>query len=237
MEWRGVGAALLLAGATGLGGCTNYVVSSAPWFAAEDARQAPAVRSGWWKNDDPDCRFSAEAPSSAWPECAAHILLPPGDRLVLSIPSDKDVPSVEYLLAPGDPSIVQIFTRGDDKAAPATMDEYGYYGLKPGRWDAEQRITAFEAWAIVCGPPQRRSKGHPFNNQTRRLWPGLDIRKEDGGCTARNVEALRDAARRSEKLVRKGSDEPLLAFHWIRDWRPGDQTQEEWLAAGAEQSH
>ena len=217
-----------------LGGCTNYVKSSQPWFTAEHARQAPAVRSGWWVIVDTDCRFSAGAPSAAWPECVEPFLLPPGDRLLLRKASPDGSVDGEYLLVSGEPLIVQVFARGDGKAEPPTADEYGYYGLKPRRHDSQGRITAFDVWPALCGPPRPITNEHWFDDRTQRPWPGLDIGNEATGCTARDVETLRGAVRRSKRFGYGGQ---APAFRWIRDWRPGDQTQEEWLAALADQSH
>lgn len=229
LRFRGfwLGALLLL------GGCNNYVRSSQPWFTDADARQAPAVRSGWWVMDDPDCKLSVNAPSAAWPECVALYLLPPGDRLVLRA---GEPTRGEYLLGAGDPLIVQVFAAGDDKADPPTADEYGYYGLVPRRRDPEGRITAFDVWPVLCGPPRRITNKHPFDDRTRRPWPGLKIEAEKAGCVARDVGVLRDAARRSKSLEEYGGGGQSPGFHWLRDWRPGDQTQEEWLAALAKQS-
>lgn len=228
LRWVWLGALLLL------GGCNNYVRSSQPWFTDADARQAPAVRSGWWVMRDPDCRFSAEAPSAAWPECVEPVLLPPGDRLVLR--SDEP-PRGEYLLAPGEPLIVQVLTGGDDKAEPPTADEYSYYGLRPRQRDPQGRITTFDVWLVLCGPPPRRTHGDAFGDRTRQPWPGLEMDAGTAGCTARDVEALRGAARRSKRLGERHGGDQTPVFQWIRDWRPGDQTREEWLAALAGQSH
>jgi hypothetical protein len=215
-----------------LSGCNNYVRSSQPWFTDADAKQAPAVRSGWWVMNGPDCRFSVEAPSAAWPDCVQPIPLPPGDRLVLRV---EETSGVEYLLVVGDPLIVQVLAAGD-KADPPTADEYGYYGLAPRRRDPQGRITAFDVWPVLCGPPRRITNKHPFDDRTRRPWPGLKIEAGKAGCAARDAKSLRDAARRSKRFEEYGGGGQSPGFHWLRDWRPGDQTQEEWLAAQAEQS-
>jgi hypothetical protein len=217
-----------------LGGCTNYVKSSQPWFTAEDARQAPAVRSGWWVANDPDCKFTAEAPSAAWPECVKPVLLPPGDRLILRTvePSRGD-----YLLVAGEPAIVQVLVPGDKTAEPPTADEYTYYGLRTMRRDPQGRITTFDVWPVLCGPPDRKAWQHTFDDRPRRPWPGLENDPDAVGCTARDAQALRSAARRSKRLGAVYGRDISPTFQWVRDWRPGDQTQEEWLAAFAEQSH
>lgn len=227
------GLGLIVATALLLGGCNNFVHSSRPWFTEADARQAPAVRSGWWVVSDPLCRFSsAEAPSSTWPKCVTRFLLPPGDRLILQ---GNESTRFEYLLAPGQPLIVQGLTPGDDRAEPPRADEYGYLGLQPRQRDPQGRITAFDLWFVLCGPP-RRTHGEPSPiDRTDRPWPGLVIEDEAAGCTARDVEALRGAARRSKRSGALSADHNLV--RWIRDWRPGDQTREEWLAALADPPH
>ncbi len=214
-----------------LSGCNNYVRSSQPWFTEADAKQAPAVRSGWWVMDDPECRVSIETPSADWPDCVGPILLPPGDRLVLRA---GELPSGELLLVAGDPPIVQVLTRGDDKADPPTVDEYNYYGIAPRRRDPQGRIVALKAWLVLCGPPRPRTSDHPYEDRTRRPWPGLKIETEKPGCVAHDVGVLREAARRSRRFGEDGGG--AQGFHWLRDWRPGDQTQEEWLAAQAKRS-
>ena len=217
-----------------LGACTSDLRSNRPWFTVEDARSAPAVRSGWWAPVDKYCRIAAKAPSAAWPDCVAPILVPPGDRLIVEIEMMGKTGGSSYLLVAGKPPILQVFNKDDSLGEPLKALEYAYYGVKPRRHDRQGRITALALWPTLCGPPGPATKAHPYLTPTQHPWPGLDLGFEAKLCTARDVQALREAVRRSAPF---SQDRGAIAFRWIRDWQPGDQTREEWLAALAAQSH
>jgi hypothetical protein len=101
---------------------------------------------------------------------------------------------------------------------------YTYAAVRP-QYDDDQRVIAFELWAVQCGPlPEparsarsRRGRGgadkveDAQESVTDRPFPGLTV--VDSDCVAESADALRRAAVLSESLGKSGS-------HWVRDgWR------------------
>jgi hypothetical protein len=213
---------LAVAAALFLSGCENYVIAEKPWFIAEDAVGAQAVRPGWWVEDTVDCRVDAEAPSTAFPDCA-HIVLASSDWKGVLWAAD----GTEHMLVKGDPMIAQYeFLTSEDAAVPS-QHAYLYLGFDALKRDAEGRALALRYWPALCGPPR---PNHPAA-ATRRPWRGLHLKKE-GGCVADDVRALRGAIDRSRAL---GTEAPTV--RWLREWRPGDQSEADWLAAQGIRTH
>lgn len=225
---------LLVISAVLLGGCGNQLYATKPWFTAKDAQGV--MRPGWWISNAADCSFGRDAPSAAWPECVQPLLVSQNDQGVLELPDPYQGSSMEYLLAPGTPLILQLGLKNwRSEEGGERFDVYLYSGVEPVKRDRQGRLIVMDFWSVLCGPPPPRGKGDIYRGgRTSRPWPGLTM-NESGGCTAHDVGALRDAASRSHRRAEaKGTSTPL---RWIRDWRPGDQTREEWLAALADQSH
>lgn len=205
-----------------LGGCENLVFSEKPWFTAEDAVGAQAVRSGWWEEDAPDCRVDREAPSTAWPDCA-KILLAPADWTGVVQASD----GTGHVLVGGDPMIAQYQFQTSENAAVPSQNAYLYFGVAALERDPQGRAVVLRYWPTLCGPP-RRDRPTAI---TRRPWAGLRVQR-DGGCVADNVRVLRRAVERSRTLE---TETPTL--RWLRDWRPGDQSEADWLADQGIRTH
>jgi len=213
---------LAVAAAMFLAGCDNLVFSETPWFSAKDAVGARAVRAGWWMEDKPDCRVDLAAPSTAWPDCT-NFVLAPADWTGVLWASD----GTEQMLAGGDPMIAQYqFQTSQDAAAPS-QNAYLYFGVAALKRDADGRALALRYWPTLCGPPRRDRPAAV----TRHPWPGLRVKRE-GGCVAGDVHTLRKAVDRSGALE---SDTPTLL--WLREWRPGDQGEADWLAAQGIRTH
>ena len=219
MRWTsmlGVAAALFL------GGCENYVVSEEPWFSVEDVVGAHAVRAGWWIVDSSDCRVDPNAPSTAWPDCANATLVPVDWKGVFWA-----IDGTQQILAKGDPMIAQYeFLTSKDAAVPS-QHGYLYFGFDALKRDAEGRALVLRYWPALCGPPR---PDHPAA-ATHRPWRGLRLKRE-GGCVADDIRALRGATERSRALE---AETPTA--RWLRDWRPGDQSEADWLAAQGIRTH
>ncbi len=205
-----------------LGGCENYVVSEKPWFTVADAVGAQAVRAGWWMEDKPDCPVDPTVPSEAWPGCASLTLVP-ADWTGVLWASD----GTEHILAGGDPMVAQYHFQTSKDAAIPWQDFYLYLGVAALKRDAEGRAVVLRYWPALCGPPRRDRPAAV----TRRPWPGLRVLRE-GGCVAGDVGALRRAVDRSRALE---TDTPTL--RWLREWRPGDQSEADWLADQGIRTH
>lgn len=207
-----------------LGGCATQVSSQTPWFSVQDTRDAPAVRSGWWMIDDTECHFSVEDSNRLWPDCAKDAIpLPSGDRLILQGPGQH---AFGLLLVTGDPPILQLTSPPVDPTSTSRQMYAGFHALQK---DHEGRVTEFMVWPALCGEQGRPTKDRPYQMTTKRAWPGLVMGENGDECIAMDVAALREAVRRSP---RKGDWTPA-PVRWLRDWRPGDQTPDEWLAERA----
>jgi hypothetical protein len=213
---------LAVAAALFLSGCENLVFSEKPWFSAQDAVGAQAVRPGWWMEDKPDCRVDLEASSTTWPDCV-NLLLEPADWKGVLWATD----GTEHMLVEGDPMIAQYQAQTSKDAAVPSQNAYLYFGVAALERDATGRALVLRYWPTLCGPPRRDRP----NAVTPRPWRGLRV-KHEGGCVAENVRTLRNAVERSRTIE---TDTPTL--RWLRDWRPGDQSEADWLAAQGIRTH
>lgn len=205
-----------------LGGCENLVVSEKPWFTAEEAVGAQVVRPGWWMEDAPECRVDLETSSTAWPDCAKIMLVPAEWKGVLWAGD-----GTEHMLVGGDPMIAQYEFQTSENAAVPSQHGYFYFGVAALKRDSEGRALVLRYWPTLCGPPRLDRPAAV----TRRPWPGLSVAR-DGGCVARDAGTLRKAAKRSRALE---ADTPTM--RWLRNWRPGDQSETDWLAAQEIRTH
>ncbi len=213
---------LAVATALFLGGCDNLVFSETPWFSAKDAVGARAVRAGWWMEDKPDCPVDLAAPSTAWPGCT-NFVLAPADWTGVLWASD----GTEQMLASGDPMIAQYQFQTPQDAAVPSQNAYLYFGVAAQKRDAEGRALVLRYWPTLCGPPRRDRP----TAVTRHPWAGLHVQRE-GGCVADDVRTLRKAV---ELSGARETDAPTL--RWLREWRPGDQSEADWLAAQGIRTH
>ncbi|MDR6532616.1 hypothetical protein J2800_003374 [Caulobacter rhizosphaerae] len=133
----------------------------------------------------------------------------------------------EHMLAGGDPMIAQYEFQTSETAAVPSQHAYLYFGVAALKRDEEGRAVVLRYWPTLCGPPRRDRPAAV----TRHPWPGLSVKRE-GGCVARDVGTLRKAAERSRALE---TDIPTL--RWLRDWRPGDQGEVDWLADQGIRTH
>ncbi|MBX7248115.1 MAG: hypothetical protein K1X35_03595 [Caulobacteraceae bacterium] len=218
---------LLVVAALMLGGC-NLVVSEHPMFAARDAVGSTQFRPGVWASRKPDCAFDAAKPLKDWPECAGGGVLT-RDRLVDRDGKEKDS---AYVLAGGEPRVMQFEFRGDDKGKVL----YLFMGVEPLRLDDKGRIVEARLWLAQCGPMppkpdpaakpaedkpladmtedeiQRSMEAAIADTVTREPFEGLTV--HDGMCTPRDQAAVRNAASRS-----LGITEPdgITTLYWVRD--------------------
>jgi hypothetical protein len=224
MDMRTLGTLALLAAALLLGGC-NLVVSETPVFSAADAAGAPALKPGVWAAPQPNCDFKPSDPLDKWPQCAGGAAITPDAILAAadsagvaapdqSAPAPAKTMRVPYVLAAGDPRIMQIhFVLPLDPAIKAAF--FYFVALKPTAHDADGRITAAEAWLIQCGPPPPPSvdsSGKPDQGGiTNHPLPGMKIEK--GECTPDGKAAVINAAVPS----RAWADNQVGMLRWVRD--------------------
>lgn len=191
-----------------LGAC-NLVVTTEPTFTAADAAGAMALKDGLWVSAEDKCRVDTRKPVARWPRCANWYLVRGGEFLTLSKGDKGGAPgwtSMPYVLAAGEPRILQLDLTGPDDGDSEPQPLFVYRGLAPIAWDETGRVTAEQSWSVQCGPPPLDAKGKrdPLA-VTERPFPGLIINrdsdsKQGATCTPRDVQALRDAAVASRSL-------------------------------------
>ncbi|MFT4251366.1 MAG: hypothetical protein QM608_02660 [Caulobacter sp.] len=207
-----------------LGGCENLVASQVPAFEAKDAVRNGTLKAGWWVAQAPGCDVDPALPSARWPSCADAVLAPRrlSDQRLVKADDEPDAEraTVGYLLAAGEPMILQLSLLSPDRGG----DIHFYKAVRPTVKDGRGRVIEIRHWTVVCGPLEPPfEEAHHYRRRTGAPWPGVENRSD--GCEPRDVEGLRDAARRSEALAVEASP-PL---RWLREHRPDDQTFDQWL--------
>ena len=204
-----------------LGGC-NRVVTPTPLFSQADAAGAPVLRDGLWllenkvdiqlfaSNDD-RCRVDTRKPVNRWPACASWVLVRGNEMLGYRGVQEASLAweSMPFVLAAGDPPVLQVGDPGDDSASIS----YSYFGVGQVERGNDGRATAITVWTVDCGPPPAQVKGEPTRFLTRDLLPGLIA--DGDNCTAESPSAVRGAATAS----RAWNTEPGR-LRWIRDTYP-----------------
>lgn len=227
-------AAAALGAAAMLGGCSNGVISSTPFFKAEDA-VAPreGLRAGWWVIvDTGECRFDPAQPSGRWPSCLHPILAPETTAGDFTIADDQSAGAIraDYLLAAGDPMILQASLVSPQSEAAGQPRAYTYFAVRPIGRDAQGRAVEARFWQVLCGPPAPMGPSErAYGRVTKAPWPSV-VEVRAGACRARDLDGLRDAALRSEALAERGG----VQVRWLRERRADDQTMEQWLAAATQ---
>jgi hypothetical protein len=194
----------IIACALALAGC-NFVYSEKPMFTAADSKGGAQLRPGVWMKPEPGCAFDKAGPVKTWPECAGGIILRP-DRMV---DPNKAGKVIQYVIAAGDPPVVQI-----PLVEEAKKPIFVYGGIRASKTDDRGRIVEFTSWIAQCGPPP--PKPDPAAKKptfvTEHPLPGLKVDKESGMCLATKPGPVRAAAKASEAW-----DNDKKAASWVRD--------------------
>lgn len=219
--------ALAFIGLAFVGAC-NVVMTEKPLFTQTDAAGAPALRPGVWSFfHEPGCKVDESRPFTEWPNCSGGGIVRDGE--IIGANGGKDQP-MPLIIAAGEPRIAQLQMQIDVTAGAAASASggaqasasasvsapkaapYGYVALKPTKFDAEGRITAFRFWPVQCGPPPPNDKGGEMGSPTEHLLPGLERPPGETVCTTHSIDSLRNAARASEAW-----DDDHQQSHWVRD--------------------
>ena len=202
----------------------NMVVTKAPMFAKADEVGAPRLRDGVWAGaPDSKCPYDPSSPIKTWPTCANGSVV--GDDKLSGFNGEGDQrhwTSMAYVLAAGDPRVLQIHLTDLFGQTVPMADFFAYADLHPTKFDAQGRITEFETWFVLCGPPppsQAASSdgqgGQKVLTGTLHPLPGLTMDEAKNNCTPASQDAVRNAAAAS-----KAWDTDHSSTHWVRD---GDQ--------------
>lgn len=200
-------------GASGLGaaallmGC-NMVVSDDPMLSGD--REGAVMKAGVWIDDaNEDCPFDPATSVDEWPACAEPAIVTEDGRFYTYDDDERRWRGIELVLAPGEPTVVQVRIPDELTQFDPDAPEYVYLGLDPTGLDAAGRIIAIETWIIFCGPVDPSGGGDPADLVTTAPFAGLTM--DESICRPRDLAALRNAARRSVDLQdRKG------AARWVR---------------------
>lgn len=188
---------MLLTVALAIGGCTNMVFSDRPLFHRADSRGAPSFRPGVWAAKAGDCVADLSRPLQDWPACALGI--------VHGRNGPEDIPGeVSFRVVAGDPPVLQ----------QAYFGTVLYGGLRPLEHDERGRVTAYEAWVALCGPPPPpRTTGAASitgGQLTLELLPGLEA--DDSNCRARRSDAVRRSVAQSRPW-----QQAVVEMRWMRE--------------------
>jgi len=224
-----------LAGLLGLavvGGC-NVVMTDKPLFTVADAAGAPPLRPGVWSFfHEAGCQVDESRPFAEWPSCSGGGIVRAGEIAGHKAGAPPgELEREPLIIAGGDPRIIQVQVKidvtagaeatasgGGEASATATATSpkeqpYGYAGLKPTKFDAQGRLTAFRFWPVLCGPPPpKNAKGEDTALGTLHPLAGLEMKPGDAVCTTHSADALRNAARASQAW-----DDQRQESHWVRD--------------------
>ena len=226
--WRWLAVASLVV----LGAC-NVVVTKEPLFAQADSAGAPTLRPGVWLIfEQPDCKVDTAKPFVDWPDCAGGGLVGNGEITGHKSGAPRDeLEKTPIVLAAGDPRIAQVPVDVDVSAQASASASggatasasasgggqarpYAYAALRPTKFDAQGRITAFRFWPVDCGPPPPKDKnGADVAAGTLHPLPGMEMKPGDAFCSTHSKDALRTAAKASEAWA----DGPIPEAHWLRD--------------------
>lgn len=214
--------AIVLGLALLLGAC-NRVHTSQPLFFASDAPDAPRLRDGVWlietslalaEAEGKPCRVDTRRPVTRWPDCAEWALVRGGVLMGYEKGEKGGEPrweSMAYVLAAGDPPVLQLATTEDDGKL-----DYLYFGLRVTDGADDGRIEAYQHWPVLCGPPPpegtKKADGTP-RYATLEPLPGLTV--VDDNCTTDQPSAVLAAAAASPQWTA-----PVGGARWIRDSYP-----------------
>jgi hypothetical protein len=211
-------------------GCSsNMVHSDGPLFT--DVGQSQMLKPGIWMGAaERKCAFNVKQPTTKWPRCAPYFFVVPGDPFAHSGDETEHVLVIGGARG-GGPGVVQ-YT--DDES------DFFYLAYSLNRLDNRGRGVEGLLWLVQCGPPHKhkpittiereaadgglvvehRITDRPFVPDMSTLHPLPGLQMRNGGCSAQNPEAVRNAAVRS--LAWAGA---RMRFVWLRDIRQDDSNQ------------
>ncbi len=197
-----------LATVLGLAGC-NSLVSTDPWYTRADAARAPQLRDGLWRLEDPSqpCSVDEAKPIGDWPDCTGALFIRGARLTLLSDKGGEHAPeTMEFLVAAGDPMIVQLHD------PEAKTNGFAYLWLRATKLDDRRRAIAIRGWTVACKPPPATNQADATNAAPPPAhYPGLS--DQDGNCTADSRASVQAAAAASERDF--PSD--VTVAHWVRD--------------------
>jgi hypothetical protein len=207
-----IGSVLILAG------CEEGASSPQPFFAARDAALAQ-MKTGVWELTEPSCGKTGSTLPTQNCELPLvvgvadiHPVFPSAPREASSSELEQHAKiagalTVKYVLASGDPLILQLTMRKPDARPGEAADEQVYATVKPVRQDADGRLLEVQMDLVPCRPWNAQGNGPAFRAYFSGFRPS-----SDGGCVVSTAAALRDAV--------AGPPDPhrdVFQLKWVRE--------------------
>lgn len=190
------GRLLMLAPLLSLLGACNMAISETSVFAERDAARL-TPRDGIWLSDDPDCRFDPSLPEAQWPGCAVWLIVH-GSGHELRLQNGKgEAQQARYVIAKGQPTIVQILWRDEAKDDGKTF--YVFFGLEPGPLQRDGTFSSASSWEVKCGVKD------PSSSEIK-AYPGITAE-----CRPKSGGGVRSAAGASRPTAEMAMD-----WRWLR---------------------
>jgi hypothetical protein len=191
------------------------VGSNTPLFSAADARGAPPLRAGLWAMPDADCKdFDPAKPAAEWPKCA-NLIKVSSEAVGGEEKQDDDsvkVISLRYILAAGDPQVLQLAAPADKKPDDPN---FLYLGLRPGKLDEKGRAIEAQVWMALCEKPDSKAI---LEKRKPRPLPGLTPTADGKGCLASAPGPVREAVKISEGWLKaEDTGAMIITLRWVRD--------------------
>ena len=191
-----MGRHLMLACFLPLLGACNMAISETPLFADAD-KAGFTPRDGVWLSDDAECRFDSTLPEFQWPKCAIWAIVN-GSTGAMLVRSGKDEEQqARFVIAKGDPLIVQILWRDDAKEDGKTF--YVFFAIEPGSAGSDKTFTTAATWEVKCGTKDA-------SMSDIKPYPGIG-----GECRPSSQDAIRSAA-----LASRATAEMGMTWRWLR---------------------
>jgi hypothetical protein len=190
------GRLLLLALLLPLIGACNMAISETPTFALEDSAGL-APRDGIWVSDDSDCRFDSSLPESQWPGCAIWVIVHSSGRELLLQDGKGEAQQARYVIAKGQPTIVQILWR--DEAKEDGKSFYVFFGIEPGPRQNDGTFITASSWEVKCGVKD------PSSSEIKP-YPGIGQE-----CRPESRNGIRSAA-----VASRPTAEMAVDWRWLR---------------------
>jgi hypothetical protein len=177
--------------AIALASCMPQVESREPLFEQGNA----SLRPGLWALVGYDCSRPTDARIFDWPDCAVPVRIA-GNELTILVPSPR---RAAFLLADGNPIIVQSRLSEDDVTSPMESTGFGYYSFVPD--SGAPPFTSGEVRTLRCPRDDEIPiEGMALENQGE-VEGASDGNSSLGSaarwCEAVTAEAVREASRRA----------------------------------------
>lgn len=174
----------------------NMAISETSLFSEPDnANLRP--RPGLWMVEDPECEFDSSLPEAKWPRCAVWIVVDESDGKMRVRDGKGEGQEARFVIAKGEPPIVQILWRDDAKDDGKTF--YVFFGLEPGPAEQDTDFKTASAWEVKCGIKD------PAGSDIKP-YPGISAE-----CRPSSQDAVRSAA-----VASRSTAEMAMRLRWLR---------------------